>query len=320
MNFRQTIFGLALALPASVPSFVAAMPELSLPGSAQRMAQEVAAPASHRLATGPWAEDTLPTLRAEGVLRREAWRTQAPGLTTLALMSELRRQLAAEGFEVIYQCEARACGGFDFRYALDLLPEPAMHVDLGDFRYLAARRGTGEAAEHMALMVSRSPDHGHVQITHVGPLSAEAAAISKSTRTDPSAPLPALVPETIGDALREQGGLPLFDLRFETGSAELQAGDYGSLAALAAWMKDNPEARITLVGHTDFSGPLDVNMDISARRARSVMTRLVEAHDVDPARLEAQGIGFLAPIASNVTEEGRARNRRVEAVLTTPPR
>lgn len=316
MTGRMTTLLCALILPAAA----AAMPELALPGDATRTAQQVEAPGDHRLATGPWAEGGLPDLQVEGSLRREAWRTEAPGLTTQTIMSELRAQLAEDGYEVLYQCETRDCGGFDFRFALDLLPEPEMHVDLGDFRYLAARRGAGEAAEHLALMVSRSPGHGHVQITHVGPLDAVAAAIAKSTRTDTSALLPSLTPEAIGAALHEQGGLVLSDLRFETGSTDLKDGDYSSLAALAKWMANNPDVRITLVGHTDFSGSLDVNMDISNQRARSVLARLVEGHGIDPSRLDSRGIGYLAPVAGNATEEGRMRNRRVEAVLTTPTR
>lgn len=304
----------------ALPAGAVGMPQLALPGEAARTAQHIEAPGEHRLATGPWAEGGLPTVRVEGSLRREAWRTEAPGLTTQAIIGELRAQMAEDGYEVLYECETRGCGGFDFRFALDLLPEPEMHVDLGDFRYLAARRGAGETAEHLALMVSRSPGYGHVQITHVGPLDTGAAAIAKSTRTDPSAPLPGLTPDAIGAALQGQGGLVLSDLRFETGSTELQAGEYASLAALADWMAGNPAARLTLVGHTDFSGSLDVNMEVSTQRARSVLKRLVEGHGLDPSRLDARGIGYLAPVAGNATEEGRMRNRRVEAVLTTPAR
>jgi len=304
-----------LALPAGAVG----LPELALPGEATHTARQVEAPGSHRLAIGPWDGREVPHVRAEGSLRREAWRTAARGLTTQAIMRELRGQLTDHGYEVLYECETRGCGGFDFRFALELLPEPEMHVDLGDFRYLAARRGADEAAEHLAVMVSRSPGHGHVQITHVGPLDADATAVAKSTRTDPAAPLQGLTPEAIGIALQTQGGLVLSDLRFETGSTDLRAGDYASLAALAAWMADNPEARITLVGHTDFSGTLDVNMDISNRRARSVLQRLVDEHGIDASRLDARGIGYLAPVAGNESEEGRMRNRRVEVVLTTPP-
>jgi len=73
--------------------------------------------------------------------------------------------------------------------------------------------------------------------------------------------------------------------------------------------------RIALVGHTDTVGALDSNIALSQARAEAVRTRLVEEHGVAPERIEAHGIGFLAPRASNRSEAGRDSNRRVEAVV-----
>ncbi len=73
--------------------------------------------------------------------------------------------------------------------------------------------------------------------------------------------------------------------------------------------------RIMLVGHTDSVGGLDPNIALSRDRAASVRQRLIDAYGVAPNRLEAQGMGYLAPIASNLTAQGRETNRRVEAVL-----
>ena len=69
------------------------------------------------------------------------------------------------------------------------------------------------------------------------------------------------------------------------------------------------------MGHTDNVGSLDANIALSRSRAEAVRARLIEAHGVDGARIEARGIGYLAPAAANDTAEGRETNRRVEAVL-----
>ena len=88
-----------------------------------------------------------------------------------------------------------------------------------------------------------------------------------------------------------------------------------SLQALAAFLRADPARRVTLVGHTDTVGALDRNIALSKRRAASVLERLVSAHGVPRAQIAAEGMGYLAPIASNLTPEGREANRRVEVVL-----
>ena len=80
-------------------------------------------------------------------------------------------------------------------------------------------------------------------------------------------------------------------------------------------MRDNPVARIALVGHTDAVGALDGNIALSKRRAASVLERMVSAHGVPRERMDAEGMGYLSPVAPNTTPEGREANRRVEVIL-----
>jgi len=76
-------------------------------------------------------------------------------------------------------------------------------------------------------------------------------------------------------------------------------------------MKENPNIRIMLEGHTDNVGSEEYNLDLSENRARSVFNYLA-ANGVDEARMEYKGYGFSRPIDTNETEEGRAQNRRTE--------
>ena len=84
------------------------------------------------------------------------------GQTTLQILAPLRDQLSEAGYEIIFECAANDCGGVDFRYALDLLPEPDMHVDLGDYRFVAAQRATDTRPEYITVVVSRTDAHGFV--------------------------------------------------------------------------------------------------------------------------------------------------------------
>jgi len=75
-----------------------------------------------------------------------------------------------------------------------------------------------------------------------------------------------------------------------------------------------PDLKIAVVGHTDNVGGYETNLDLSRQRADAVVAELVAAYGVAADRLFAAGASFLAPIASNETDEGRALNRRVELV------
>ena len=76
-------------------------------------------------------------------------------------------------------------------------------------------------------------------------------------------------------------------------------------------LKADPRLRVIIEGHTDSVGSDEYNMELSGRRAGAVSKYLV-SKGIDSTRLQAKGLGETQPIASNDTEEGRAKNRRVE--------
>lgn len=98
---------------------------------------------------------------------------------------------------------------------------------------------------------------------------------------------------------------------FVTDSADLAGDSDAVLGAVATALREHPEIKkVRVEGHTDATGDPGYNEQLSSRRAAAVTQWLV-AHGIDPARLESVGFGSRRPIASNDTEEGRARNRRV---------
>lgn len=306
-------------LPLLVVALASQAAALSLDLPAQVLGEETRTelPGSYALPTAPFDGTTVPARQIEGALDQRAFRLDAKGATTLALFGPLRDQVAAAGYDVIFECETRSCGGFDFRFNTDVMPEPDMHVDLGDFRFLSALRGT----EAVSILVSRSSGAAYVQITRVS--EAAAPALQDETPIDLDDPsVPRGVEETaqisaIGTTLEARGAAVLEDLVFASGSATLAEGDYPSLAAVAAWLDANPDGTIALVGHTDASGSLAANVALSERRAEAVAEVLVQSYNADPARIASDGVGFLAPRATNQSEEGRQKNRRVEVVVTS---
>ncbi|KIC45117.1 cell envelope biogenesis protein OmpA [Ruegeria sp. ANG-S4] len=278
--------------------------DLSLPTNARQISERVSPLDSYELPVGVYAEDAVPARTVEGRVERTTWRLQSGSSTTLQILAPLRDQLEAQGYDILFECEARACGGFDFRFGTEVVPTPDMYVAIQDFRFLSASRGENV----LSLLVSRNPPDGFVQLIRVAPVAA-------------TSPPPLVVETAIDDpsevlqVLQRDGHVILDDLHFSTGEVALGPGPFASLALLAGYLTDNPDVRLALVGHTDDTGDLQANTAVSTRRAQSVRTRLIEAHRISGDRIEAQGVGYLAPLTSNATPEGRDLNRRVEAVL-----
>ncbi len=106
----------------------------------------------------------------------------------------------------------------------------------------------------------------------------------------------------------------LKNIYFEFDKDDLMPRSYVELKKLLSVMRSNPKLSIEIVGHTDALGNDAYNLDLSRRRAESVLKYLTE-NKIAKSRLSASGLGEQIPIASNETEEGRAMNRRVEFVV-----
>jgi len=311
---------LAFASLALIGAPVLAAP-VSLPQGAEETAHQAVPNGDFALPTGPWAAGKMTTQSLTGAVETWSWRIPGAGADSTGLMQLLTDQLRAAGYAPLFQCQTAACGGFDFRYAVKSVPEPEMHVDLGDFRFLAAARGPDNGAEHVTLLVSHAGDTGFVQLSHIGPADAHIAPALQAAPTDASdqAPRPAsstrLAPP-LAERLEAEGSVELSDLAFDSGSADLGPGPFPSLAELADYLENHPDRQVVIVGHTDATGTLAMNVSLSRQRAQSVVDRLVSM-GVPAAQLSADGVGYLAPVASNLTDAGRQKNRRVEAVLAS---
>lgn len=257
---------------------------------------------------GRYADGAIPVKVIEGAVQRQAFRVPASTGTTLQLLAPLRSQIEAAGFEILFECRTRQCGGFDFRFGTEVLPGPGMYVDLTDFRFLAAQNAEQGA---ISLLVSRSASAGFIQVIRVG-TAADAAFTTAPGPTNPTIPR---ATGPLGTQLESAGRVVLSDLNFATGSSALGEETFESLSALADYLKTFPNRRIALVGHTDSVGTLENNIALSRKRAASVLERMASTYGVARGQLEAGGMGYLSPILSNLTAEGREANRRVEAVL-----
>ncbi len=302
--------GLTLVLSLALPAIaVAASDDLADSADHPRIgrfegawitAHEIRDFDAYTLPVGSIKGKTGPSVALEGRVFRIAYK-QDPGPSILEIARNFENRLVERGFEILYKCDAKACGGYDFRYGIEVLPVPKMDVDLSRFRYIAARAPAAEGVPetHVSVLISNLGTTTRTQVIVVE-REAMAARMIDATQME--------------EGINADGRIALYGIQFDTDSAAIKPSSEPSLSEIAKLMAATPGLKLLVVGHTDNQGSLDYNMDLSRRRAAAVVAALVGTHGIDRARLSSAGVGFLAPVGSNRTEAGRALNRRVELI------
>jgi len=237
--------------------------------------------------------------KPEGRVTRIAYKTGA-GPSILEVAKNFETQLEKAGFTTLLSCTTDECGGIPFSEALDVLPIPQMWVDGFDYRYWSGRKAGESGAEtYAAVLVSKNNEeiYAELVVTEVGAMEnkmIDAAAMAKG--------------------LGQAGHIALYGIYFDTDKAVVKPESAPTLAEIAKLLAAQPELHVFIVGHTDNQGTFDYNIDLSRRRSAAVAAALAKSYGVAAARMQTAGVGFLAPVASNADEAGRALNRRVELV------
>ena len=236
--------------------------------------------------------------RLEGRVTRIAYRT-GKGPSILEVARNFESQLAKAGFETLVACDTDACGGIPFAEAVDALPIPQMWIDGFNYRYYAGRKAQDGRETYVGVLVSMNNDEIYTQLTvvDIGAIEnkmVDAAAMAKG--------------------LGESGRIALYGIYFDTDKVVVKPESRPTLDEIAKLLASQPKLNVFIVGHTDSQGTHDHNISLSRRRAEAVAAYLVQNYKIAKPRLATAGVGFLAPIRSNASEDGRALNRRVELV------
>jgi outer membrane protein OmpA-like peptidoglycan-associated protein len=118
----------------------------------------------------------------------------------------------------------------------------------------------------------------------------------------------------MAQGLENAGSVAIYGIYFDTGKSEIKPESEAALAEIAKLLTQKLALKVLIVGHTDMVADLTSNMKLSLARAQAVVSALAAKHGIAAARMTPMGVGPCAPVASNKTEEGRAKNRRVELV------
>jgi outer membrane protein OmpA-like peptidoglycan-associated protein len=110
------------------------------------------------------------------------------------------------------------------------------------------------------------------------------------------------------------GKLVTYGIYFDVNKAVVKPESHGTLKGIADILKENPDVRVKIIGHTDSDGADAANLDLSKRRGATVKEALVKDFGIDASRLESDGMGETQPMAPNDTPVNKALNRRVELI------
>ena len=170
-------------------------------------------------------------------------------------------------------------------------------------RYLLAKLDRPEGAVYVAIYLGESTDRGDVAVVKV----VETKEMEKDK-------IQFVKASEMEQALGDTGKIALYGILFDFDKDVVKPESKPTLDEIAKLLQTKPDLKLKIVGHTDNQGTADYNLDLSRRRAANVVAALTATYGIASDRLTSEGAGLSQPIASNDTEEGRAKNRRVELI------
>ena len=256
------------------------------------------------LPLGKLGDDNTPakSKKLEGKITHIEYAVPA-GRSLLEIFRNYEGALRKAGFETLFTCvNIEGCGTGSPTF-INSMGQEDWAWTAGQ-RYVAARHSTPQGDVYVSLVAGQwsNLDNGVAVYLYV--------VESKPMEND----LIKVDAAALGGDITNTGHAAVYGIYFDTGKAEVKPESNDALVEIAKLLQQDPKLKLLVVGHTDNVGTLASNMDLSKRRAEAVVQVLTTKNGVAASRLLAQGAGPLAPVASNSTEDGRAKNRRVELV------
>ncbi len=251
--------------------------------------QEVKEFDEQQLVIGKVQEDgSVKTEKLKGKITRIDYR-DPDNRSSLERIRNYELALKKAGFEIIFNCGKEECG-------------PEIQIEtIGYYppeRYLTASLKRKEGNVWVGVFVAQGP-WTKIRIVEEQPMETGMVKITA---------------DLLKTNILKVGHMPVYGIYFDTGKYDVKLESNEALTEIAALLQNNISMEIYIVGNTDNDGNFKANMELSQKRADAVVNELITKYKVSSSKLEAYGIGSLAPIATNDNEEGKALNRRVEIV------
>jgi len=231
------------------------------------------------------------------------------------IIGNYRELFQKKGFETLYEAKSDDFGRYD-EFVKAAGYESVFTSNDGTKRFIAGRLESQAGDVYVSVYAAENTFWGfeikvgkaeakkgrtyyQVDVTETKPL--------KNTLTVVNA-------EEMNLDLSKTGKVAIYGILFDLDKTEIKPESKPALDEIAKLLKQSPSLKLLVVGHTDNQGEIQYNYDLSRRRAEAVVKALCANYGTATERLSAYGVGMLAPAASNDSEEGRAKNRRVELV------
>ena len=239
--------------------------------------------------------------RLEGKITRITYQT-ANGRSTLEVYRNFESALKQAGFQGLFSCAEPDCGSGNVSQTVNT--DNVINYWNNGFgqRHLSAKRSRPEGDVYVSLHLANNTDGApvaQVDIVEMKPMESGLVTVNA---------------ESLAGDIGRTGHATVYGIYFDSGKADVKPESDATLKEIAKLLQAHSDLKLYVVGHTDNQGTFDMNMDLSRRRGDAVVKLLTAKYGIAATRLHAAGDGPTAPVAFNDTEEGRAKNRRVELV------
>lgn len=256
------------------------------------------------------------SIHVEGVITRLTYKIPL-GRSPLEIIRNYEKELLEMGFLPLFSGDgadlgsyfAEAAGYKEIKWSPNI---PALTLNSDTQRFLAVERKGAEESITVALYAIENRfwasnlkdiEKGQVllQVDIIQSRPMELKMVNVSA-------------EEMAEKIDISGRVALYGIYFDTGKADIKTESYATLEQVVKMLLNDPALKLLVVGHTDNVGTFAYNMELSGRRAAMVVKELQSRYGIQADRLFPVGVSYACPLASNTTEEGRAKNRRVELV------
>ena len=221
-----------------------------------------------------------------------------PERSELELYRNYEAALKNAGAEVLWECNQANMECRDGYVGAHLRTEFGLSaIGNKSGRYLFAKLEQEDQTAYLMLAVGEATTDVHV--VEIKKMETDKASVNLSALTE---------------GLDKDGFVVVEGIYFDTDKTTLKPSSKPALDEVAKLLQEHADLSLYVVGHTDLQGSLSHNRSLSEGRAKAVVQALVKDYAIAATRLEGHGVGPLAPQASNVSEAGRAKNRRVVLV------
>lgn len=248
----------------------------------------------------------------------------------LEVLRNYQQEIEAKGGKVLFQCKVEGCGGDpdrssnggggDMSLSMYFYPNEriqdlafsngscAQTMNISDQRYLASELPNEGA--HVSVLTYTVHDDNYCKAFDGRTI----AAIDILETKQREQKMVTVNASEMAKKIANTGSIALYGIYFDFNKADLKPESDATLEQIAQLLKNDANLKLLVAGHTDNVGTFDFNMGLSQRRAAAVVAALTGRFGISKVRLTPVGVSFASPVASNKTEEGRAKNRRVELV------